>query len=87
MVSSLLGYPTVLTDLPEIVPNLQLNVDLNKLNNVTVLELDWTNPCHFLQTFPDAKYQTIVVSDPLYSSKHPYLVVDMINLFLTNLIL
>ena len=44
MVSSLLGYPTVLTDLPEIVPNLQLNVDLNKLNNVTVLELDWTNP-------------------------------------------
>lgn len=81
MVSSLLGYPTVLTDLPEIVPNLQLNVDLNKLNNVTVLELDWTNPLSFLQTFPDAKYQTIVVSDPVYSSKHPYLVVDMINLF------
>ena len=81
MVSSLLGYHTVLTDLPEIVPNLQLNVDLNKLINATVLELDWTNPQSFLKSFPDTKFQTILVSDPVYSSKHPYLVVDMINLF------
>lgn len=82
MISSLLGYQSYLTDLPEIVPNLKSNVELNGLNLI-VHELDWTNPENFLETFGnDVKFQTIMLSDPIYSSKHPYWVVNMINKFL-----
>ncbi|EMG50842.1 EFM2 Protein-lysine N-methyltransferase EFM2 [Candida maltosa Xu316] len=84
MISGILGYKTYLTDLPEIVPNLKSNVELNELNS-EVYELDWTDPGCFLEKYgADVKFQTIILSDPIYSSKHPYWVVNMINLFWDN---
>lgn len=82
MVSCLLGHDTMLTDLAEIVPNLRQNVELNAIENGLVAELDWLNPASFLQKHSSPKYNTIILSDPLYSSKHPQWIVDMINLFL-----
>lgn len=81
MISSILGFESYLTDLPEIIPNLKSNVELNGLNLI-VHELDWTNPNSFIDVFDDIKFQTILLSDPIYSSKHPYWVVNMINKFL-----
>lgn len=84
MVSCLLGYETMLTDLAEIVPNLRQNLNLNEINNGAVDELDWLNPTSFVQKYSWPKYNTIILSDPLYSSKHPQWIVDMINLFLAE---
>lgn len=83
MISCILGYKTTLTDLAEIVPNLRDNVELNNVH-ADVEELDWLNPSSFLDKFPQRKYSTIILSDPLYSSKHPRWIVDMINLFLAE---
>lgn len=82
IVSCLLGYSTTLTDLPEITPNLRDNVDLNGVRNNIVLDLDWTTPTNFLRKYPDAQFTTIILSDPLYSSKHHISIVNMINTFL-----
>ncbi|CAK7903011.1 protein-lysine N-methyltransferase Efm2p [[Candida] anglica] len=81
IVSTLMGYQTTLTDLPEIVPNLETNVQLNKLN-AQVEELDWTKPQSFVSKNGSRNFKTIILSDPIYSSQHPYWVVDMIDLFL-----
>ncbi|CAH2354515.1 protein-lysine N-methyltransferase Efm2p [[Candida] railenensis] len=88
IVASLLGYETILTDLKEIVPNLQANIDLNEdgaAPKAQVEELDWTNPAPFVSKAPSRKnsYKTIILSDPIYSSQHPYWVVDMISVFLS----
>lgn len=84
MVSALLGYPTTLTDLPEIVPNLKDNVELNGVGNVAVEDLDWSDPSTFLARGPDRKFSTIILSDPLYSSCHPPWIVNMVSTFLTK---
>lgn len=86
MISSVLGYNTTLTDLPEIVPNLRDNLELNGISGIdaTVDELDWLNPSYFVQKHPSQKYNTIILSDPLYSPKHPQWIVNMINLFLSK---
>ncbi|CUM50871.1 uncharacterized protein AC631_04757 [Debaryomyces fabryi] len=82
IVSSILGYETYLTDLIEIVPNLQDNVQLNDIN-ANVDELNWCDPSSFtLKYGNDKKFNTIVLSDPIYSSKHPYWVVDMVEKFI-----
>lgn len=88
IVASLLGYETILTDLKEIVPNLQANIDLNEDgagSKAQVEELDWTNPTPFIEKAPLRKnfYKTIILSDPIYLSQHPYWVVDMIRMFLS----
>ncbi|WPK27330.1 hypothetical protein PUMCH_004712 [Australozyma saopauloensis] len=84
MVSCILGFETALTDLAEIVPNLRENVELNEINNALVDELDWLNPSSFLLKHDLPKYNTVILSDPLYSSLHPQWIVDMINLFLSD---
>ncbi|KAH3661981.1 hypothetical protein OGAPHI_006160 [Ogataea philodendri] len=74
----LLGYSDViLTDLPEIVPNLDKNVQLNNLK-LQCSVLDWTNP----QGFADNSFPTIILSDPIYSADHPTLVRNMVQKFL-----
>lgn len=83
MISCILGYKTTLTDLAEIVPNLRDNVELNGVE-ADVAELDWLNPASFVDRYPQRKYSTIILSDPLYSSKHPQWIVDMINQFLAD---
>lgn len=84
MVACSIGFPTMLTDLNEIVPNLQANVDLNAITNAQVAELDWSNPESFLVKYGSPEYSTIILSDPLYSSQHPRWIVNMINLFLSR---
>ncbi|KAI5949992.1 rrg1 [Candida theae] len=79
----LMGMTTTLTDLPQIVPNLKKNVELNSLEaNSSCVELDWSAP----QGSPvyGKTFSTIVVSDPVYSAQHPYWVVNMIDLFLKS---
>ncbi|EGW33410.1 uncharacterized protein SPAPADRAFT_151473 [Spathaspora passalidarum NRRL Y-27907] len=82
MICSLLGYETLLTDLPEIVPNLQENIQLNEIKS-DACALDWTDPSSFIEKYGNTKFDTIVVSDPIYSPQHPYWVVNMINQFLS----
>ncbi|CCG21393.1 hypothetical protein CORT_0A10080 [Candida orthopsilosis Co 90-125] len=81
MCCSLMSINTTLTDLPQIVPNLQKNIELNNLEGKSFcVELDWSAP----ESSPvyGKTFATIVVSDPVYSSQHPYWVVRMIDLFL-----
>lgn len=83
MICCILGYETIMTDLKEIIPNLQDNVDLNSLKDkLKIHELDWSDPSSFIKEYGDAKYKTIILSDPIYSSMHPYWVINMINKFL-----
>ncbi|CDR43877.1 CYFA0S13e00210g1_1 [Cyberlindnera fabianii] len=78
----ILGYDVTLTDLPEILPNLETNVRLNGLNS-DCLVLDWTNPSSFIEKKGQGiKYKTIVVADPIYSADHPRWVINMIITFL-----
>lgn len=91
LVSSIVGHTTLLTDLKEIISNLQTNVELNKIGSrATVEELDWSNPqdfiqkCHISKGKPIDYYNTILISDPIYLSQHPYWVVEMISLFLSK---
>lgn len=83
IVACRLGYHTILTDLEEILPNLTANVKLNEISNCEVEELDWSNPFRFVSSRGDITFQTIILSDPLYSSKHPAWIVSMINQFLS----
>jgi predicted nicotinamide N-methyase len=79
----LLGYSVTLTDLPEILPNLEKNVSLNGLeNNVDCHVLDWTDPSSFVSEKGEVRYNTIVVADPIYSPDHPRWVVNMMLKFL-----
>ncbi|SCV05196.1 LANO_0H02168g1_1 [Lachancea nothofagi CBS 11611] len=76
-----------LTDLPEIVPNLKKNVELNKCDRTARLPvytdvLDWTNPTSFKQQHGFAKFDVLLLADPLYSPQHPKWIVNMIVEFL-----
>lgn len=84
MVACCLGYPTMLTDLGEIVPNLQSNIELNEIENARVAELDWSNPLNFIEKFGKLQFSTIILSDPLYSAQHPPWIVNMLNTFLSH---
>jgi predicted nicotinamide N-methyase len=83
MASAILGCETFLTDLAEIVPNLVSNIELNQVE-CTVHELDWRDPSSFEKTFPNQKFKTIILSDPIYSSLHPQWVFNMVNEFLMD---
>ncbi|KAK6496695.1 hypothetical protein TWF481_001683 [Arthrobotrys musiformis] len=73
-----------LTDLPEIVPNLQRNVDLNTPSitppsvNITTGVLDWR-----LQSTAEAqqehRYPLIIAADSLYSTEHPALLSTVVE--------
>lgn len=81
MVACLLGHQSMLTDLPEILDNLRENMDLNEIENGSVAALDWRNPSEFTLLHGDKKYDTVILSDPLYSPEHPPWIVSMIGLF------
>jgi hypothetical protein len=76
-----------LTDLPEIVPNLQYNVDQNRElvhpfgGYMSVMALDWSDaanaPTSDYELFP-----VILAADPLYSSSHPRLLTEAVGRWL-----
>ncbi|CDH10197.1 related to Putative methyltransferase [Zygosaccharomyces bailii ISA1307] len=79
-----LGVEMFLTDLEEIIPNLQKNVEINGLApNSIVNTLDWTSPDAFLEQYSGKRFDYILVSDPIYSPDHPKFVVDVIARFLS----
>ena len=86
--AAMLQRTVILTDLPEIVPNLEHNVRGNAAmlaiydgKAVTAI-LDWTDPAAFqlngelhpLNTFP-----LVLAADPIYSSEHPGLLVNAVT--------
>lgn len=73
-----------LTDLPDIVENLKHNVALNGLYQVKACVLDWTDPSTFTSEYGEAKFDTILVADPIYSEQHPLWIVQMILKFLSK---
>jgi predicted nicotinamide N-methyase len=83
---------TILTDLPEIVPNLEQNARSNseaicsRGGTVSAAVLDWTRPENLeLESFDGSlnSFPLIVVADPIYSSDHPRMLVDAINCHLS----
>lgn len=86
IVASKLGYNICVTDLPEIVDNLIVNVSTNSTNtdkgSVDVRVLDWLSPDSF--DYRVQHFNSIVVSDPIYSEHHPKMVCDMIDRFLVR---
>lgn len=88
-----LGYSVVSTDLPEIIDNLEKNIKLNQLectrsspeekftieSSVHVTSLDWRSPDEFLdRTSSLDGYETVLLSDPVYSPAHPFWVRDAV---------
>lgn len=80
MITSLLGFDTWVTDLKEIVPNLNQNFSINGIS-AHVHELDWRVPESFICQFPKVEFNTIILSDPLYSSEHPALINNVLKQF------
>lgn len=79
-----LGFKdTLLTDLPEIVPNMIKNIGLNNLEGELEV-LDWSDCTSFQLSHPSAKFDTIILSDPVYSMQHPVWIVDMLKKFLST---
>jgi predicted nicotinamide N-methyase len=81
------GASVTLTDLPEILPNLQKNIDRNSEavqaygGNAVALTLDWSDRRN-VSIDDDDRYSTIVAADPLYSPDHPQILVDTVHRFL-----
>ncbi|KPI42748.1 Protein-lysine N-methyltransferase EFM2 [Cyphellophora attinorum] len=73
----------VLTDLPEIVPNLEHNLGLNRetisswRGNATAMPLDWSD-LSSAPTKDEEKYMIVIAADPIYSPDHPPMLVDTI---------
>lgn len=76
-----------LTDLPEIIPNLQHNVDRNRElaqpfgGNMSVMILDWSDAAN-APTSSNQQYLVILAADPLYSSAHPKLLTETVERWL-----
>lgn len=78
----------VLTDLPEIVPNLKRNIELNTDNDLTTNRarvtsrvLDWNDEFD-LPTSTEPPYPLIVAADPIYSIDHPRMLLGAITRWL-----
>lgn len=82
IVAGRLGYNVTLTDLPEIVENLKVNVERNKISNdgVSVEVLDWLNPA----SFNGGPFNSIIASDPVYQSDQPGMISKVISQFLVR---
>ncbi|SCV03726.1 LAMI_0H10462g1_1 [Lachancea mirantina] len=80
----------ILTDLPEIVPNLAHNVNLNNLHpednalQVIAETLDWNDPSDFIEAHGPGKFDLILIADPVYSAQHVKLIVNMLSQFLSH---
>lgn len=92
--ASILGRQCIMTDLPEIVPNLDRNAKANVATlalyggKTECAVLDWTQPDTFRldgvhrgepHTFP-----LILAADPIYSPEHPRLLAQAISYHLTD---
>ena len=72
-----------LSDLPDIVPNLKKNVEMNEdliayaYGRVRVCALDWADKDN-APIGEEAKFPVIVAADPLYSPEHPRLLVGAV---------
>lgn len=78
----------ILTDLPEIVPNLEQNALSNseaissRDGSASAAVLDWTRPDELeLDSFEGSSnsFPLILAADPIYSSDHPRMLVDAIK--------
>lgn len=97
-IAAALLFPTAtvhLTDLPAIIPNLQVNVSQNisadpepsSTQRVTVGVLDWSKPHQngdklVGETCAENSFDIILAADPLYSPLHPAWLIDTISYFL-----
>ncbi|KAK9238632.1 hypothetical protein V1525DRAFT_374546 [Lipomyces kononenkoae] len=89
-VLGVLGYPMLLTDLGEILPNLRLNMDRNKDRfcdsgytlDVDVEELNWIDVEASAAYQRRDLFETIVISDPIYSPEHPQYLANAVGQFL-----
>jgi predicted nicotinamide N-methyase len=89
-----LGRRVVLTDLPEIVPNLQRNSNTNAARldhygaSTKTAVLDWTSPNELRLNDQSEQvphhFPLIVVADPIYSSDHPRWLVQAIDYHLSR---
>lgn len=74
----------LLTDLPEIVPNLQQNLSQNQdlisrySSSVQARSLDWNDETD-LPAQESEKYMVILAADPIYSPEHPKLLVAAVR--------
>jgi predicted nicotinamide N-methyase len=79
----------VLTDLPEIVPNLQHNLELNRglitTNNgyVEAQTLDWSDETNAPRS-EEEKVMVILAADPIYSPDHPRLLVSAMTRWISR---
>ncbi|EXJ83655.1 hypothetical protein A1O1_07279 [Capronia coronata CBS 617.96] len=79
----------LLTDLPEIVPNLQRNLEQNRdvitQNGGTVeaRALDWADETDSPRDEQD-KFMVILAADPIYSSEHPILLVNAVRRWISS---
>ena len=77
----------VLTDLPEIVSNLEQNLEMNQelithmRGSAAARALDWSDQLDAPATADD-KFQVIIAADPIYSPDHPRILVDAIQRWL-----
>lgn len=75
--------PVLLTDLPEIVPNLRRNVDANRGvlgGGVGVAVLDWRDDGGVKTE--EERFELVLAADPVYSPEHPALVAGMVGVWL-----
>ncbi|OAL28969.1 hypothetical protein AYO22_02405 [Fonsecaea multimorphosa] len=74
----------LLTDLPEILPNLQRNLEQNQelitrsCGSYESRALDWADEMDSPQRDED-KFMVIVAADPIYSAEHPKMLVDAVS--------
>lgn len=80
----------ILTDLPDIVPNLQHNADQNIQivqsfgGKTSVMSLDWSDVAHTPASY-HLQYPVILAADPLYSPAHPRLLAETVQRWLMRM--
>lgn len=93
--AAVFGRHVVLTDLPEIVPNLEKNARSNasvmssREGSTTAAVLDWSQPnsLHLTPTSdhqPPASFPLILAADPVYSPEQPALLVNAMRYHLSK---
>ncbi|KAK9480279.1 putative methyltransferase-domain-containing protein [Lipomyces japonicus] len=83
IVLGILGYRVLMSDLPEILPNLGTNIKHNELEfgklDIDVEELDWNLPESSLAFKRNEKFDTVILSDPIYSLSHPPMIANVLK--------
>ncbi|PUU83091.1 putative methyltransferase-domain-containing protein [Tuber borchii] len=81
--AAIFKIPILLTDLPDIVPNLQHNANTNSASGTTVSVsvMDWRDGVDEVVSEGE-KYDLVLAADPLYSPEHPRLLVGMVRKWL-----